>query len=374
MGDRKGVELREKSIRIGFSVDGKWTRETLKLAPTPANEKYAANLLARIKKAQATGTFDYGEFFPNSKRAPVSANTLTFGQACDNWMATKGRLATKTKTQYANALGVWRGMLGKDTPIGKLTHTLVAGKVGSHPWASAKLLNNYLIPLRGVFKLAGRELSMDNPMDGIENSRHQSAKPDPLTAEEALKVVGYMGMNFDKLVHSYFAFAFATGMRPEEIIALRWTDWDRKAKTMRVERAKTSGEVKPLKTYEARDVDLTTVATEVLEAIQKLTKTGNDGHIFRNPVTRRPWHDDRAQREGYWTPALKALHIKPRRAYCTRHTYATTALMGGVNPAYIARQLGHKNAMLLFKTYSKWIDMADGGRERAKMEQIQVNR
>ena len=67
---------------------------------------------------------------------------------------------------------------------------------------------------------------------------------------------------------------------------------------------------------------------------------------------------------------LRALGIRSRDAYQTRHTYATTALMGGVNPAYIARQLGHKSAAMLFRHYSKWIDHADYGREAAKLNQI----
>jgi hypothetical protein len=62
--------------------------------------------------------------------------------------------------------------------------------------------------------------------------------------------------------------------------------------------------------------------------------------------------------------------IRNRRAYQTRHTYATTALMAGVNPTYISRQLGHANAKMLFTVYAKWIDSADRGREKAKMEAV----
>ena len=54
----RGVELREKSIRVGFMLNGAWTRETLKIPPTPANERYAAKLVAQINRAIAAGTFD----------------------------------------------------------------------------------------------------------------------------------------------------------------------------------------------------------------------------------------------------------------------------------------------------------------------------
>lgn len=370
-----GVELREKSIRVGFMLNGQWTRETLKIPPTPANERYAAKLVAQINRSIAAGTFTYAEFFPDSKHAPKTAANTTFGQACDEWLKTKGRLATKTLNQYRNALEVWKRLLGESTPIEQLTHARVAAVVGSEPWASAKLLNNYLICLRGVFKLVGRGLKdLDNPMDGIENSKHQAAPPDPFTVEEMGLILADMRTHYDTRVWAYFAFAFATGMRPEEIIALRWGDWDARTGTIRVERAKTAGEIKPLKTYHARDVDLTEQAVKALEAMRPhtamLDKDGT-GQIFQNPVTGRPWHDERSQRDHYWHPSLKRLKIRVRKPYNTRHTYATTGLMAGANPAYISRQMGHKSAKMLFQVYAKWIDGADRGRERDKINAAQ---
>lgn len=176
----KGVEMREKSIRIGFSLNGVWTRETLLWQPNPVNERRAANLLIQIRKAIKSGTFDYPSFFPDSKTAiahaqfyPVEPKVvrikaplkeLKFGAYCDLWLTTRGRLAIKTQTQYRNAINVWKGMFGESTNIATISHLKVATKIGKHPWASAKLLNNYLVSLRGVFTRACRELKIENPM------------------------------------------------------------------------------------------------------------------------------------------------------------------------------------------------------------------
>lgn len=373
MGRRgSGVELREKSIRVGFVWQGQWTRETLKIPPTPANEKYATRMVAEINRRIELGTFDYAEFFPESRKAPKTANNQTFGEMCDTWLKTKGRLATKTLNQYRNALEVWKNLLGAHKPIAQITHGAIAAKVGGHPWASAKLLNNYLICLRGVFRLAGRELKLDDPMEGIENSKHQSPPPDPLSAHEMEQVLADLRKHYDSRIWAYFEFAFTTGMRPEEIIALRWSDVDWNHKTIRVERAKTAGEIKPLKTYQARDVDLVARALAALAAMKPWTFLGADetAEIFQNPVTARPWHDERSQRDHYWRPALKRTGMRWRRPYNTRHTYATNALSAGVNPAYISRQMGHKSAKMLFGVYAKWIDGADRGREKAKLEAL----
>lgn len=96
---------------------------------------------------------------------------------------------------------------------------------------------------------------------------------------------------------------------------------------------------------------------------------GADAPIFENPSSRLPWPDVQDQRKLYFHPTLLRLGLRKRDAYQTRHTFATLALMAGVNPAYIARQLGHANTAMLFKHYSKWIDGADAGaRSRSSME------
>lgn len=192
-----------------------------------------------------------------------------------------------------------------------------------------------------------------------------------LSPQEADRILASMRERYVPRIAYYFEFAFRTGMRPEELIALQWGDIDWNHGTIRVERARTAGEEKDLKTYHARDVDLVTPALEALRAMKPWTYlNGLEAPIFQNPVTDRPWHDDRSQRDHYWTPTLRRLGIRRRRAYQTRHTYATTALQAGVNPSYVARQMGHANAKMLFTVYSKWIDGADRGREKAKLEAL----
>lgn len=371
-----GVEVRATSIRLAFTADGKAMRETLSIngrpmAPSGPNIKHAMRVIEDIREKIGRGTFRLADYFPDSPRAKTShGSSATLAEMGALWLKGKGRLATKTRSQYAAALTVWLSMFGADKPIASLSHGHVAAKIGAHPWASAKLLNNYLIVLRGVFALAARELKIDNPMDGIENSRHQAPQPDPFSPSETAAILGDMRKHHDARVLAYFEFAFATGMRPEEIIALRWSDIDWNLSTIRVERAKSAGEVKPLKTYQSRDVDLAAHAMAALKSMKAWTFMA-DKEIFQNPVTGRPWHDERSQRDHYWRPSLRRLGIRWRKPYNTRHTYATTALAGQVNPGYVARQMGHKSAKMLFSVYSKWIDGADQGRERAKLEVAQ---
>ncbi len=173
------------------------------------------------------------------------------------------------------------------------------------------------------------------------------------------------------IAKDWFDFAFATGVRPSEQVVIYWSDIDWRRKTIRIQRALVKGEIKSTKTSSVRDVDLTARALAVLERQQgnKDIESANTS-IFLNPVTNRPWPDEKQQRERYFLPTLEALRIRTRGAYQTRHTFATIALMGGVNPAYIARQLGHSTTAMLFKHYAKWIDGADRGREASRLSTL----
>lgn len=379
MGRGDGVEIRPASIRL-FFVDqhGVQHRETLKVEgkpvkPTGGNIAHARRLAAKIRKEVELGVFSLAEHFPHSKLAP-QVTPHTFGPLMDNWLASKGHLTPATRSQYAGAAACWKRILGEQTPVDTITHDLLAGKIGAYPWASAKLRNNYMIALRGALGLHfhGRR-ALDNPAAGITNARTTKRLPDPLTLAERDAILADMRKHYDLRVYAYFAAAFFTGMRPEELIALRWEDIDWRRGTVRVQRVRTfrGSEREGTKTHTVRDVDLVPQAIEALRlmtpyTLNKCDADGNEVDLFENPVTRRRWHDERSQRDHYWTPTLKRLGIRYRRAYCTRHTWCTAALMAGIKPGYIASQAGHTVKVLL-DTYARWIPEADAGSERARM-------
>ena len=370
-----GVEIRDNSIRIAFTWQGQVCRETLRIdgrlmAPTKANISFATRLSKEVRHALKAGTFVYADHFPDSKRVQPTALATTFGALADLWLDSKGGLEAATRDQYALAVAMWKKKFGADKPLRELTHQVIAAEIGRSPWASAKSLNNYLIVLRGIMRFHYRgPLASANPMDGIENRPGVKPQVDPLSVEERDRVLAELSRRYDPRVWAYFQFAFFTGMRPEELIALQWGDLDFASGVARVQRVRTfrGTERAGSKTHSIRDVDLVTPASAALDAMRPFTEL-KAPYVFENPVTGSPWHDERSQRDHYWTPTLKRLGIRYRRSYCTRHTYATVALMRGVNPAYIARQMGHRDAKMLFERYARWIDGADKGVQRSALE------
>ena len=61
-------------------------------------------------------------------------------------------------------------------------------------------------------------------MIGIENMALVRKLPDPLSRDDRDAILTDMREHFDERVLAYFQWMFFTGMRPEEAIAIRWSD------------------------------------------------------------------------------------------------------------------------------------------------------
>lgn len=61
-----------------------------------------------------------------------------------------------------------------------------------------------------------------------------------------------------------------------------------------------------------------------------------------------------------WASAVKRAGIRRRNPYHTRHTFACWLLSVGANPSFIANQMGHENAQMVYEVYSTWIEEING--------------
>jgi integrase len=132
-------------------------------------------------------------------------------------------------------------------------------------------------------------------------------------------------------------------------------------------RRRVWGHDKPrTKTHQTRDIELLQRARQAIER-QRATTLLAGGAIFWNPNTNRPWKDEQVQRR-FWVASLRHCGLRHREQYQTRHTFATMCLMAGANPAWVARQMGHKSLKMFFEVYARWIDRADKGLEKARKD------
>ena len=367
-----GIKPHRQNIQITFYWNGERHRPTLGIPANANNLKYASRLKAEIERSISLGNFtleQYAQHFPTSRiarTAPKKASTFTFGDIANNWLKSITHLGTGTQKKYRQALNFWVDKIGDD-PIDSIKYSTLAAYANSQEW-EAKNRNNILIPLRQVMEMAALDgIITGNPTSRIRNGKVQKKPPDPLTADEVQLVLDHMGKKYPPQIVNYFEFAFFSGMRPSEAISLKWGDIDEPRGLARVQRARTFGEEHETKTYIIRDVELNSMAKNAL-ARQKQYTLLKDGYIFENPVTNAPFTEERPLRRSYWNPTLKALRMRARRFYQTRHTYATLNLMAGANPMWVAKQLGHANMQMVLTIYAKWIEGADKSQEMGKLE------
>lgn len=362
MGGRQaGVRAAtQRSITIDFYYRGVRCRERLKLVPTAANQKFAANLRAQIQAEIARGTFDYAKFFPDSKRATMLSRTpgaaMTIGKALEQWLkGMKGQIQHSTFNDYDLAIqNVWTPEFGTK----RLTE-LTRGDLKE--WVAAqtcglKRIRNLLLPLRGLYTQAMEDEQItSNPFIGWTPRKIEPPKEtddvDPFTPVEVKAILDAS----DGQVRNLFEFGFWTGLRTSELIALRWEDIDLVNGTISVRRAKVRKKVKAPKTKAGRrTMPLLEPAFNAIKAQRQHTHLAGQ-EVFLNPRTSEPWEGDAPIRKTAWQPALKLAGVRYRYPYQMRHTFASTLLSAGENPVWVASMMGHKDWTMIVRTYGRWI-------------------
>ena len=153
----------------------------------------------------------------------------------------------------------------------------------------------------------------------------------------------------------WFQLGFYSGMRsPGEMLGLQVGDIDLRTGKVKIQRIRlTNGQIQHCtKTRETRIHNLNSLSKAAIETLLSLPEVKN-GHLFCHEDG-EPVLSGKTFRKQL-KALLKMLGIRERRMYDMRHTFATFGLMNGVNPAYLAKQLGH-SIEEFFKTYSTWIN------------------
>jgi len=362
---RKGVEVRETSIRLVFTYEGALQRPTLMLngkplAPTPANVKYAHRLVAEIRDKIRHDTFVMSDYFS----VVGGVGGATVADVLDTGLAAQ-RIEHSTKAGYTSAVKFWKAALGGDRPARSVKHSEVLKALADRPELSGKTVNNYVSVAREAFALAVVDKVLPaSPFDGVPRAEWQREPPDPFTREEAEAIIGAMP---EGPIRNLVEWRFFTGVRTSEAAGLQWPNVDLASGYMTVREALVRGVEKgKTKTAVARNVILNSRALAALQRQKAHTLLAGQ-HVWLDPRYGAPWTEERAFRRSYWTPALKRLGIRYRPPNNMRHTYATMMLMAGRTPGWCARQLGHSVEMFL-RTYSRWLDGQQDDREVAGLE------
>lgn len=345
-------------------------------------------ILARAEKLRAEivekiqyGVFRYVDYFPNSSRALAELNIRDFTYYAQEWLdAPYNDWSIRTRDKYVGILNLrWipylhhRQITHIDSGhvLTALTDATKAFRERYKRAPSISSYNDWLTCIRGPFKHAvklGHLEKVYDPTKDLENKTRYKRLPDPFEIEEAEKIIAcaykYYGIRWG----AWFEFGFFTGIRyPGEAIALEWPDYYPKTEIVKISRIMNNHGVQlTTKTRYERAVDLNDRAINALANLKK--HNGVDrGHIFLDDELKPINYMGKIPRR-IWKAILKILNIRPRKMYNMRHTYATFGLMNGLNPAYMAEQLGH-SLQEFFETYAKWIRQRENATQRSLMSQ-----
>lgn len=363
-----GVIIRKNALQIDLRTQG-YGKEPLSLSPTPNNIKYAERLRLEILGKIERGTFVLGEYFPESPRVqkaepvPETAEAPTLGSLFAEWLLVKKpELQHSTALQYQQTLDSYHFDTVRPIRADQFTFRELKILLSGLP-ENPKTFNNVASVFGMALEYGHLAKLIPDPLHlQVVMRKTQKPQPDPFTLEQ---VEVLLSRFTSAAARNYYEFAFFSGMRPSELIALRWPKVDLHIGSAMVDEAITRGKVKGTKTGVAREVELVARALRVLERQRSVTQlagdavfVGDDGEPFTST--------DQPLRQ-WWKPAMKLSGIRQRDARQTRHTFATVCLMGGIKPAWAAQQMGHSVEMF-YRVYSRWIKGADNGAERRKLD------
>lgn len=375
-----GVRIRDGGVEINFTCKKQRYFITLPHPPTSEGIRAAAKIRSDLKTkakwgilterdiAQAKGI----EVLENDS---VNREQVLFQDVAQKFL--KFSVANKdSKNGYRKILEChWMPYFAL-TPIANITTEDIEEVILDRNFQTAKTFNNCATPLRQVFEVALKNnVIQENPMDKIKNRKVQVEIPDPFTRKEMETLLSWLDQSLeaeDRFYRWYFELAFWTGCRPSEMIALRENDIDWFNGTFKVSKSRVRGlEKKVTKTHTSREVYLNERSSLALKSLIKFKKDQGytSDYLMLCPQTKEPFFNEKPPRERL-VAAMKACQIRHRPAYNARHTYATMLLMDGVNPMFVADQLGHSLQMLI-KRYTKWIH---GDKNKQEIDKLSVAR
>ena len=324
----EGVDLFRGKCRIRWSEGKRRPALILDIPYTPTGVKRAYKIRQSIIKQYQAGIIDRGPAPTFGELAQLRLDTTVMAPETKRY--TKRNLNKHwlhffdvpiDQIQYSDLLMPFKSLLlfSKDNQIVPLDPTTVI-----------QILSNG----SAVFRLAIKsKWRTDNPALELMREIETTHKPiDPFTKEERDAILRSLKLNqVYQTPYLFYAIRFYCGLRPSEVLALTWADYDHKNSKFLITKSTVRGKHKAL--------------------LKKTPRQLKDSHIlttkFGNGFT------DYTNFSEMFVRAMEREEVRYRSPYNARHTCATMMLEAGMEAVYCAQALGHSPQMF-FKTYAKW--------------------
>ncbi len=370
---------------IDFTHRGVRCREQTALPDTPANRRRVEKMIDRLKNEIASGSFDYGSFFPGSRlatrfgAAPSPVTPLVkpsaagqsaalasmrhdvprFADFTDQWVREhsvewrRSHLRTLRSTLDQHLLPRFgeqpvSAISKSDVLLFRAALAKLPGRKNREA-LSNKRINGIMGVLRQILNEAAERFDFPSPVSNLKPLKVRRSDVFPFTLDEVHRLLDAVRPDY----RDYLLVRCLTGMRSGEIDGLKWKYVDFHRRLILVREAIVLGEDEYTKTDGSqRDIQMSTVVYEALRRQEKATRPISE-YVFCNREGRPI--DNTNFTDRVWRPLLRHLGLPLRRPYQMRHTAATLWVASGESPEWIARQLGHTSTQMLFKVYSRFV-------------------
>lgn len=279
--------------------------------------------------------------------------TIPFSQYAKEWLARK-ILAVKKSTygDYRSIMEVHAIPYFGEKPIGNVSRRDVESFLNRlhNINISGKRKNNIFGCVKVLFGEAClREDIAGNPTEHVRHFREEKPLIDPFSLAEMKSFFQTVDPHF----LPYFGTAFLTGMRHNELIALKWPNVDFEMRCIGVREGRVQGVDGPPKNFSSyRDIDMLDPLYEILMRHRK-ANPDQCGFVFLGP-NGAPL-DVNNLRNRIWYPTLAAAGLRRRCMYKTRHTFGSLMLANGEDPVWVSKMLGHHKLDMIFGRYGKFV-------------------
>jgi len=274
---------------------------------------------------------------------------LLFKTLCDMWISQGINNGWKAGTIDNNKRSVETLKTLHSTPIEYLGLEECEQALSQFPTADAH--NRARKTLNAAFRWARRKGHIDtNPAEfttprKVVRRDIEVFEPDEL---QAIQGSFYTGMHSTAIRLMY-----SLALRPGELWALEWQDWNRRQKTIQIRRnvKMVNGQmiVEDPKTESGkRTLPVGKKITDLLTAHAEKGGSARGRLIFPN---RNNLHVKQTDFGRSWKRALRVADVPYRVLYTVRHSAATFMLNSGVPLSAVSKYLGHSNVSTTLNSY-----------------------
>jgi len=204
-----------------------------------------------------------------------------------------------------------------------------------------------------------------NPVSGLERWERPKGRPREMRILQRQEITRFLAAARPEH-RAMLATAIFCGVRVGELLALRWSDVDLAAATIRVRwqiDAKTGERVEPKTITAKRDIVLMPAMTTVLDT-HRASSPFSQPHdpVFSSKVGTPLLRSNVRNRIIKPTAEAAGLAGSDRptlRTHDLRHTFASLLIAAGASVVYVAAQMGHRRPTVTLDVYAHLFDARD---------------